>query len=199
MRAIMIKVSPEESAKLLNGDLSILVRKLRINPKCELPITIYIYIAEDTSKGFLNKVRGYGYRLEDEIDVFLPPLNGKVVAKATLAKVEHLYEYQIDGYGSDYEVASDTLKQDELLIKSSLTYDQLSDYLGDINNGYAWFIKNLAIFDKPKELGEFRYFWCGSAWHKEGCHGMYCDFCEKYGRSLTKAPKTFYYVRYINA
>ena len=200
MRSILLKVSPEEAVNLLNGDLSILIRKVRINPNCELPIDVYIYVAADTSKGFLYKVRGFGYRLEDEIDVFLPPKNGKVVAKFTLTKVEHLYEYQVDGYGSDYEVASETLKQDELLEKCHLTYDQLSDYfyLGDINNGYAWFIENPVIFDKPKELGDFRYYWCGSAWHKEGCHGMYCDFCDKYARQLTNAPKNFCYVKGIN-
>ena len=206
MRSILLKASSTECALLLNGDLSILVRKININSKCELPIDVYLYCTKE--KPYLSRIDDDKFELtliekpftEGYVKDF-NTLNGKIVAKFTLTKVEHLYEYQVDGYGSDYEIASESLKEEELLEKCCLSYSALCDYLGDINNGYAWFIDtdSLVIFDKPKELKDFRYYWCGSAWQKEGCHGMYCDFCEKFARPLNKAPKTFYYVRYRNA
>ena len=38
---------------------------------------------------------------------------------------------------------------------SRLTFDEFRNYLGE-KNGYGWHITDLVIYDKPKELGEFR-------------------------------------------
>ena len=41
------------------------------------------------------------------------------------------------------------------LEQSCLTYDEVAKYIGINNNGYAWHISDLVMYDKPKELGEF--------------------------------------------
>lgn len=178
MKAIMVSIRPKWVAKILNGEKTIEIRKKF--PK-DYVGWVYIYVTKgketlsfDTiskndktcydgfndkdfdfhfftiTKSDINK--GWGWYASER------NLNGKVVARFWCDKVERLYEYQVDGYGSEYEIASDTLKQEELLKECCLTYDQLSDYLGDINNGYAIHITKLEIFDKPKEISEFFVF-----------------------------------------
>ena len=140
MKEILMSIKPEWVAKILNGEKTIEIRKRF--PK-DYVGWVYIYCTKD--KKYANLINRGGF------------LTGMVVARFWCDKVERLYEYQVDGYGSDYEIASDTLEQEELLKECCLTYDQLSDYLGDINNGCAIHITNLEIFEKPKEISEFKH------------------------------------------
>lgn len=80
-------------------------------------------------------------------------LNGKIVAKCdfkveeidTMALSEHVY----DDYYND--------NIDRISKESCLTCEQMCEYLGTTwdSKGYAIHIKNLHIFDKPKELSEY--------------------------------------------
>ncbi len=154
MKAILISVRPQWVAKILNGEKTIEIRKKF--PK-DYVGWVYIYCTKNGDY-LMKKASGNGYITcmrsiqPKQTKYSKSVLNGKVIARFWCDKVENLYEYQIDGYGSDYEIASDTLKQEELLKECCLTYEQLNDYLGDINNGYAIHITELEIFDKPKEL-----------------------------------------------
>ena len=80
-------------------------------------------------------------------------LNSKIVAECDY-EVEKIYYSPLF---CNYTTWS--LGKDDLLNKSCLTYDELKNYLGtkdvvgnDGYNGYAIHIKNLHIFDEPKEL-----------------------------------------------
>lgn len=77
-------------------------------------------------------------------------LNGKIVGE---------FDYDVEeifNVGDEYEglqLYTETLSIEEVLKKSCLSY---KDYLGYVssaeNYGYAIYIKNLKIFDKPREL-----------------------------------------------
>lgn len=82
-----------------------------------------------------------------------PILNGKIVAECDF-EVEDLRIVEDDPLGA-YWYETKTLCENEVLEKSCLTSDELYEYLGDYNEGYAIHIKNLHIFDKPKELSEY--------------------------------------------
>ena len=161
MKAIMISIKPKWVAKILNGEKTIEIRKTM--PKCDLPIDVYIYCTKNG--GWLTrwydpktKERGYcGYNKENN------NLNGKVVAKFTLNKVEEMYYCD-----------------EEYLKPSCLNIDELFDYLKE-KVGYAWHISNLEIFDKPKELSEFNQKWY--------CKGLGKDFLHPIG----KAPQSWCY------
>lgn len=94
------------------------------------------------------------------IDVNKFKLNGKIVAECDF-EVEEVYSVKYSPYIPDEFVYKTTLlKSYELEEKSCLTQDQLFEYLTDdctryIDDGYAIHIKNLHIFDKPKELSEY--------------------------------------------
>ena len=90
MKAIMISIKPEYVAKILNGEKTLEIRKTM--PKCELPIEVYIYCTKGKDK-FYIKNRTYkiiiaGHKCEVTEEMLI---NGKVVAKFTLNKVEKLH------------------------------------------------------------------------------------------------------------
>lgn len=87
-------------------------------------------------------------------------LNGKIVAECDfeVEKIRadwgsnHIGNIEID---DRYDYYVNSLKDEyELCKKSCLTMEELDDYLKG-KNGKAIFIKNLNIFDKPRELNEY--------------------------------------------
>ena len=166
MKSILISIKPKWVAKILNGEKTIEIRKTM--PKCDLPIDVYIYCTKDKEPCFAGVPRSGKYTV----------LNGKVVAKFTLNKVEEITNRYCKG----------------MLIDSCLTNYELNNYLGN-SVGYAWHISNLKIFDEPKELSEF---------NKYGCEQYDKDVCAVYGERghlytncffhLTKAPQSMCYI-----
>lgn len=74
-----------------------------------------------------------------------------------------------------------------------LTDKEIMDYLGNGKTGYGFCISDLVIYDKPKELREFRKFGvcpCGAK------HILHCTenmrFCVN--RNLTRPPQSWGYV-----
>lgn len=211
MKAIMLSRKPKECANILNGDQSLIVSKTCA--KCDLPIKVYIYCNKEDEilfgenspfiKNYINYFASKYYDENNEEDV-TGKLNGKVIAKFTLNKVEKIYG-MYDELSWNYEFKN----EEELLRKSCLDNEDLGTYLKICNNndfqkvGYAWHINNLKIFEEPKELSEFKHLKpsiCGVKDDK----GLYqCDKC-KYGYSefmycecrlsLTKAPQSWCYV-----
>ena len=72
----------------------------------------------------------------------------------------------------------------EECLESCLTQDEIKKY-GNGDDLYAWHIKKLEIFDKPKSLNDFI---CATQWEKTQ------DGKEFYVYNLSKAPATYQYV-----
>lgn len=157
-RSILLSVKPEWLVKILNGEKTIEIRKTM--PKCDLPIDVYLYCCKG-KKHHLFLPPEYFIFPEDETSqpyCDIKPildidemLDGKVVAKFTLnkndkAELERI-NYSTEDYGYRFN--------DEILIKTCLTEEQLESYLLSKDGiGYAWYIDNLQIFDKPISLTE---------------------------------------------
>lgn len=165
MKSILKSLKPKVVANILNGDASILITKEK--PKCDLPIDVYIYCTKD-KKDYLCKPNEWGmpypktYALGGKC---CKNYNGKVVAKFTLNKVEDVfYEcgnngISINGYKWFYTEELDLVQNFEKA--SCLNENELFNYLqpkeaGGTPCGYAWHISNLKIFDRPKELWQFK-------------------------------------------
>ena len=158
MREILISIKPEWVEKILNGEKTIEIRKTI--PKCELPVKVYIYC---------TNAKPYLYRLNDDNefeltnklrfqeDCFVKDYNvqnRKVVAEFTLNDADF--------------IKMPTNLPYEFLDKSCLNGSEIMEYLGGdfYKNFYAWHIDNLKIYDKPKELCDFKHWvvdcqgWC---------------------------------------
>ena len=180
MKSILISIKPKECSNILNYLQTIIIKKTM--PKCDLPIDVYIYCTKN----------GHEELPFEEHALYKTYYCGKVVAKFTLNKVEEIRyfdELQIsDGY-EDYDGnwvdTSDYAKDihwvtNGQLEQMRLSYDELHKYLGS-KNGYAWHISNLEIFDKQKNLSEFRH-------RKQFMPSGYMI------DPLTKAPQSWCYV-----
>ena len=210
MKAMILVLTPEEGANLLNGNLSILVRKKF--PK-DFVGQVYAYVARDRNKILSYQVlphvpktsKGYnGFNDKDFDFQFMPltktdinngwgwfvrnnSLNGKVIARFWCDKVEYIENTYDEFRWGEEDYNTETLNPDKLYEKSCLSFEEMDKYLqGDY--GYAINITNLKPFEKPKELNEFNLWQdCGKCWHEEDCdcEKEHCFFC----KTLTRAPR----------
>lgn len=143
MKSIMISIQPKWVEKILNGEKTIEIRKTI--PKCELPCKVYIYETKG-KKYFYNYIESCECPSEEERIKFWEYGSGKVVAEFTLKKTE-CWRPKGMLWGT-------TTK------KTCLSLKQLIEY-ADTNNKpkehcFAWFISDLKVYDKPKDLSDFR-------------------------------------------
>ena len=212
-KAVLISIKPEWVEKILNSEKTIEIRKTM--PKCELPCKVYIYCTKSKTTA-LNNHNG---------NIFLSPakwqdyseVNGKVVAEFTLNKVDKIgLADAFRNYGlwlmNDETVLEDS-QIEQFLRDSCLTYEQLTDYIGcgdvenwTFENGYAWQIDDLKIYNQPKELSEFNKYFGHKDYPCDKCEHSYtnreecCIECELgdykdcvYAK-LTIAPQSWCYV-----
>lgn len=189
MKSIILSCTPAECEKIVNGDMSILVRKKV--PK-ETPFKVYIYCAKSDkylldrdSDGSMfcwdKKEHHYPFKYEkDHEELF----NGKVIGSFVCDKVD---KYTFSHYEAEYRVTH--VEQDAMC----LNQPELIRY-GKGNTLYGWHISDLKIYDEPKELSEFR-----------ACNGN-CNHCKHRvvnpndvgdvhcENKVTRPPKNYIYV-----
>ena len=108
----------------------------------------YLYREDDDTFKLENK------KLNEDISEYKKYYglnNGKIVAECDY-EIEEIQTIERWDY-SDSLYETQTLREDELLNKSCLSYEELDKYLNG-ENGYAIHIKNLHIYDKPRELSD---------------------------------------------
>ena len=188
MKAILISDHAKWCALMMNGDKTIEVRKTapkewkdylsgktKEMPK---PIDVYIDCTKNHYLGFISKRYA-----------------GKVVAKFTLNKVEELWfesPFSNFPYGHTLIKGKHYLETD-ILKNSCLSYYELFNYLCKKKIGYAWHISNLVIFNKPKELSEFKVKGnCKKC--KSYCPATFWNKKRNCLKVLTKAPQSYCYI-----
>lgn len=202
MKAVLISIRPKWCELIASGKKTIEVRKTR--PKLEPPFKCYIYCTKP-SKAYqticgcmvLNSDELYrhprkGIKYGDSIELMAEDdytkdnfLNGKVIGEFTCDSI-----FPISFYASDVSFF-DT--EPTLPVPGTcLTDKEIAEYLGNGKTGYGWHISDLVIYDKPKELSEF----------KGVCNRTYCyQNCEKYSTCrasgkyiISRPPQQWMYV-----
>ena len=143
MKAVMISIQPKWVEKIVNGEKTIEVRKSA--PK-EVPFKCYIYETQGQYVKFTHGAHTkYGYG------------RGKVIGAFICDRIE-----MVNAKCSDYGI---DLFYHDCLTNGCLTERETEKYFNipedrDLRamkgNGYVWNISDLKIYDKPKELSEFR-------------------------------------------
>lgn len=195
MKAILLSIKPKHIANILNGEKTIEIRKTM--PKCDLPITVYIYCTKGkprailTDKGCIlanklvvdgNSQYKSGYALD-----------GQVVAKFKLKKIEKI---QV-GFDEDSWEHYYFITEKELTEKACVSSNELNNYLKG-ENGYAYLVEDLVIFDIPKELSEFHKIGYKNRLERElsfsgDIGGLVKDIVD-YWYQIKKAPQSYCYV-----
>ena len=171
MKAVLISIQPKWCELIASGKKTVEVRKTK--PKLETPFKVYIYCtntktigdfilckSEENAKLFgYNTAKGInkGFAKNEDIQ-----LKGKVIGEFVCDYIDYVRNYgdMVDGYDCK---------------ASCLSANEIIEYAKDKNGNfiytYGWHISNLVIYDKPRELSEFRTV-C------EGLKPYQCDKCE---------------------
>lgn len=182
-KSILMSIRPQWLCKILNGEKTIEIRKKF--PK-DYVGWVFIYVTKGDDNNRLCRDEHYGkkFYLCGPITYNFESLNGKVVGRFWCDKVEEIKEYAsqnaYDEWYSEYDTRN--LTAIELRKKSCLTYEELNKYLG-YKIGYAIHISKLEVFDKPKELKDYK---TAKTYDFKDLHNCHC--------CLTKAPMSWCYI-----
>lgn len=138
MKSVLISIQPKWCELIASGEKTMEVRKTR--PKIETPFKCYIY---QTKAKQVEHCDGFDITYYG---------NGKVICEFVCDRI--------------YELPCGVNQPFWLKEKTCIDDEHYKNYLGN-KNGYGWHISDLKIYDKPKELGEFRKcdIYCGDCKH----------------------------------
>ena len=194
MKAVMISIQPKWVEKIASGQKTLEVRKTAP----EVPFKAYIYCTK--AKPYLYKEANPPFELFLDSQLYKGKgyddrlFSSKVIGEFICDKVDKIIPLQHTYYNYiglpianviEYGIWNDDLAQ------MCLKKKEIDNY-GKGKMLYGWHISDLKIYDKPKELREFR----------KPCkiNLPMCDRCEYYstwnGRceNITRAPQGWCYV-----
>lgn len=166
MKSVLIAIRPQWVEKIASGQKTIEVRKTA--PK-EVPFKAYIYCTKEKKQDDIIWAGVCGDRGK---------WNGRVIGEFICNNASELdYVYY---WNNGYE------------FETCLTYRQVADY-GKGKTLYGWHISDLKIYDKPKELSEFRkpcdrFLDCCTCRRLVRNEYMSCD------NKITRPPQSWCYV-----
>lgn len=227
MKSVLISIQPKWVEKIASGKKTIEVRKTR--PKIETPFKCYIYCTQTRKTGdtwtdgmvlgfdSYRRIRFCNYCEKEQT------FNGKVIGEFVCDRIDNyecelwndeayelIRQFNYDEYGeTEYEHGAENNENCEMLNKACLTWQDIRKYLGQgLNNCYAWHICDLKIYDKPKELSEFKAI-CNKVKHYETeskdffDHCLHCEYLTEKtscldslacGKFITRPPQSWCYV-----
>ena len=195
MKTVLIAIRPKWCEKIAKGEKTIDVRKSA--PK-EVPFKAYIYCAKE--KPFIQKIR-FGDIAISHTQISNNLYNGKVIGDFICDKVERL-EYEekyLRGITSQTAIKYFRTK----IKMTALSVDEIMNY-GKGKALYGWHISDLKIYDKPRELSEFKTPPCEKG--EKACANCKwlvmvntpdryeCECYVEYGRQITRPPQSYMFV-----
>ena len=192
-KAIMISIQPKWCELIVSRKKTIEVRKSC--PKLSSPFGVfkcYIYCTLGKSEKDILQFAGY----ENNVYMGDNTANGKVIGEFVCKWVQRIYRHPV--VGEDYYLVDDNIYPD-----ACLSAENLWDY-GKGKMLYAWYISNLVIYDRPKELSEFIK---PCIYGDDGEGEVSCFECEKSAYTpdmhidcyniLTRPPQSWCYVEQL--
>lgn len=221
MKSVLISINPNRCEKILyqigkDKDGKPIYEKcidIRKSAPKEVPFKVFIYCTKMRKKDdLITKSENFGwircaasslFNRAEEYDA-----NGRVIGEFICDRIE-----MVNAKCSDYGI---DLFYHDCLTKGGLTEREIEEYFNipedkDLRamkgNGYAWYISDLKIYDKPKELSEFKTPPCDKP--EKACGN--CKWlvkintpdvyeCECYvedGRPIIRPPQSWQYVEEI--
>ena len=196
-KAVLISIQPKWCEMIASGRKTIEVRKTK--PKLKTPFKCYIYCTKESYKGkYLHTSNQHGKLLfwhnpndttitvqPEEYDYTAYTCSGKVVGEFVCDKIFPISVYY------DNPNCKLALKEFPYVC---LTDKQIIDYLGNGKQGYGWHISDLKIYDKPKELSEFKKI-NRDCWYADlGLAKRDCPECKNKDCFVQRPPQSWYYV-----
>jgi predicted transcriptional regulator len=177
MREVLISIQPKWCELIASGKKTVEVRKTR--PKIDTPFRCYIYMTAGNAV-YPVTINGAPYTCSN--------VGGKVVIGEFMCYgIEELYQCN-SGWVSEYACIPQKEFFDYLGIPQGT-------HLGYEKTAYGWHIDDLVIYDKPKELSEFKH-WKKFDWWDYGHHKNKPQWEL---RSLSRPPQSWCYVEEVKS
>lgn len=184
MKSVLISIQPKWCELIANGKKTVEVRKTR--PKLETPFKVYIYCTKDNADIAPSRI----WWKADKTG-FQHILNGKVIGEFVCNWVKSSPSWRLKG---NTGFCAKRTEWEELLPKMAcLSLEEIEKYAGSENRlVYGWHISNLVIYDKPRELSEFKK-------HNRTCYydhlGLATPKCKECKDcQITRPPQSWCYV-----
>ena len=198
MKAVLISIHPKYCKLIADGKKTIEVRKTK--PKWKTPFKCYIYATKPKNnfdKGLFRLksdivgiVHKTNYKTAKRMGYEL--LSGKIIGEFVCDMVYRFARF-LPCEDKDFCIYD---IQPSVLDKTCLEIGEIDNYLRK-SDGYGWNISQLKIYDKPKELGEFKAWRDCETPHKEfmNCkftyrHPSHCECCQW----IKRPPQSWCYV-----
>lgn len=150
MKSVLISIQPRWCELIASSKKTIEVRKTR--PKIDVPFKCYIYCTNWKDNTYWKN------HYKDKL--------GKVIGEFVCDKIYDIEaNYDIPTFCNQYVCDWLEVKDD-----ACLSFFEFDEYLKG-KSGYGWHISDLVIYDKPKELSDFR---------KPCNHKNDCCTCDRY-------------------
>lgn len=197
MKSIMQSIQPKWCELIVNGRKTIEVRKTR--PKIDPPFKVYMYCTKSRDMLWTLNKNERIYSPNKIADIFTAKSgggvtrgNGKVIGEYICDNLIQI-GYNKNGYGLD------DLAINGVIAKSCVEEKELYSYLKKDAKPYLYHISDLVIYDKPKELGEFKRpclkispcETCRYSVNNDLPFGEISIGCD---RRITRSPQSWYYV-----
>lgn len=153
-----------------------------------------------TVKLYCSKDKKSFARIPKEYQPLMKQFLGKVIGEFVCKK-----KYRIGkrGFNNNFDycyLSLNVFGNDDIEIeitdikKSCIPKDELNSYGANSNILYAWHISDLVIYDKPKELSEFKKI-NRECWYADlGLAKRDCHECKNKGCFVTRPPQSWCYV-----
>ena len=170
MKKVLISIHPKWCELIFNGRKTIEVRK-SFPKQLETPFKVYVYQTKHKGKSIVSEALNTVYG------------GGKVIGSFVCNSATCCQAYY--GEGGEKHLTN-TFGID--LKRACLTEDELFNYIigkhGEIGTGWLWHITAPKLYDKPKELGEFR----------KVCLNGKCSDCIYEECKITRPPQSWQYL-----
>ena len=196
MKSVLISTRPKWCHKIIDGEKKIEVRKTK--PKLATPFKVYIYCSAGS----------YDWRKDIWATAYFPP-SGECTNMSQMVIGEFVCDDIKTYYADDFVGAEDsdgtiiTEPKDGVFAywipeekETCLPYGEILAY-GNGKTLYGWHISDLKIYDKPKELSEFRKSgfmteeeWLFNLYPNTHCH--YEAWAKKF--EITRPPQSWQFV-----
>lgn len=200
MKEVLISIRPEWCERIANGEKTVEVRKTK--PKLDTPFKCYIYCTKSelltkshySSKIYVATSKKYQKSLERNGNI---TLSGKVIGEFVCDEITRIVRCGYDKERIELNIVDENLtikKLDEgFLSRCQLSYSDIEKYAngGDV---YGWHISDLKIYDKPKELSEFKKI-NRECWYADlGFAKRDCQKCKNESCFINRPPQSWCYV-----
>lgn len=145
MKSVLISIQPKWVEKIASGEKTIEVRKSA--PK-EVPFKAYIYCSKEKKQDDIIWAGAFGDRGK---------WNGHIIGEFICDEVEELHEWELSPQGKFADFERERLEN--FLTAACLSEEEIFRYRENLpyyKPLYGWHISDLKIYDKPKELSEFK-------------------------------------------